>query len=81
MRYNATEMRHQKGLVPVLDGVDAWERAGRRLAEVDPGRFRRLLAIAKGMVYAHDGVDDEDSGRGLHSALMLMSGSGDSFDA
>lgn len=51
----------------------------RRLAEVDPDRFARLLAIAEGIVGAHDGHGCDRS-NDVHEALMAAA-SGRRFQA
>jgi len=38
---------------------EAWAEAGRRLLELDPQRFIRLLAIAEGYVVAYDFTEPE----------------------
>lgn len=44
-------MKFEVGLV---DGQVAWDEAGRRLREVEPERFGRLLALARAYVSLHD---------------------------
>jgi hypothetical protein len=43
----------QKELIEV-DGLDALLAAGRRLRDVDPDRFQRLLSLARAYVAIHD---------------------------
>jgi hypothetical protein len=38
----------------IVDGLEAWEEAGRRLREVEPAEFARLLALARAFVSLHD---------------------------
>jgi hypothetical protein len=38
----------------VVDGQDAWVEAGRRLREVEPDEFSRLLALARAFISIHD---------------------------
>lgn len=37
-----------------VDGLEAWDEAGRRLREVEPDEFQRLLALARAFVSIHD---------------------------
>lgn len=61
------------------EGVETAIATFRRLAEVDPARFARLLAIAAGIVGAHDGYACEQSSD-VHGALMSAA-RGRSFQA
>jgi hypothetical protein len=45
-------MRHREPLV--LEGLDAFTEAGRRLRDVDPEKFRRVLALAMAFVSLHE---------------------------
>ena len=45
-------MEHPKGLV--VEDLEAFTEAGRRLRELDPEKFRRLLALARAFVALHD---------------------------
>jgi hypothetical protein len=45
-------MKHPEGLV--VDDLGAFIEAGSRLRDVDPEKFRRLLALARAMVSLHD---------------------------
>ena len=41
--------------------MDAWADAGRRLREVEPEEFERLLALARAFVAVHDReLEDEE---------------------
>lgn len=37
-----------------MDGIEEWTATGRRLALVDPDRFRRLLAVAAQIVRLYE---------------------------
>lgn len=39
-----------------VDAHEAWQEVGRRLSEVDPINFARLLALARAYVSVHDRV-------------------------
>lgn len=65
--------------------MEEWDRAGRRLREVDASRFLRLLAIATGMIAVYDGDERTDSypavgAEGTHRMLRISS-CDDSCDA
>lgn len=45
-------MKHPEGLV--IDELGAFIEAGSRLRDVDPEKFRRLLALARAFVALHD---------------------------
>jgi hypothetical protein len=62
------------------DALAAWVRLGSRLAEVDWRRFRRLLAITRGVVATYDGTDLENSGD-LHEALLRIASDSAPFEA
>ncbi len=74
-------MTQKRGPVLQVEGLDEWAVAGRKLAAVDPGRFRRLLAIANGMVAAYGLGDDMDRSSDLHAVLMKMARPDDSYDS
>lgn len=38
----------------VVEGADAWDRQGKRLREVDPERYGRILALVRAFVALHD---------------------------
>lgn len=38
----------------MVDGEEAWLEAGRRLRDVEPEEFARLLALARAFVSIHD---------------------------
>lgn len=59
----------------------AWVRVGRRLAAVDPERFKRMLAIGMGMVGAYDGHGGDVSASGEIHAALLATALGQSCDA
>ncbi len=44
-----------------MAGLDALLTAGRRLLEVDPERFGRVLALCRTYVSIHDLPDEEDA--------------------
>lgn len=56
-----------------------WIAVFRRLAEVDPGRFARLLALAESIVGAHDGHGCDASSE-VHAAL-IASALGNNYQA
>lgn len=56
-----------------------WIEVFRRLAEVDPPRFARLLALAESIVGAHDGHRC-DASSDVHAAL-IASALGQSYQA
>lgn len=37
----------------VVDALEAWDRAGRQLRDVEPETFRQLLALARGYLSLH----------------------------
>jgi hypothetical protein len=45
-------MSHREPLL--VDGLDAFTEAGRRLRDVDPDKFRRVLALALAFVALHE---------------------------
>ena len=60
-----------KQSIAVLDS-EAWDAAGRDLAEHDPGAFRRLLITARGLVRLAKG---EDEGEVLATTLPMLESS------
>ncbi len=40
------------------DDLDRWDALGRRLAELDPGRFQRALALAAAYVAIYENPDE-----------------------
>jgi hypothetical protein len=49
-------MKEQLG----VDGLDALIEAGRRLRDLDPVRFERVLAICRGFVAIYDRPDESE---------------------
>lgn len=45
----------------MVDGQEAWVEAGRRLREVEPQGFARLLALARAFVAIHDRSMEDDA--------------------
>lgn len=43
-----------------VDGLDALIEAGRKLRELDPERFQRVLAIARGFVSLYERPDESE---------------------
>lgn len=43
-----------------VDGLDALLRAGRRLRELDPDRFQRVLKLCRAYVAVYDRDDEPD---------------------
>lgn len=60
-----------------VDALEAWNRIGRELAVLDPGRFRRYLHAAEAVVALYE---TQDPDRALADRLALISDSAD-FDA
>lgn len=54
--------------------IDRWERLGRRLAELDPVRFRRTLALAAGFVSIYECPDESEEA--FNARLRLATGTG-----
>lgn len=45
----------------MVDGQEAWGEVGRRLSEVDPENFGKLLALARAYVSVHDRQLESDA--------------------
>jgi hypothetical protein len=43
-----------------VEALDEWDVAGRRLRELSPARFERLLQIARTYLAAYDRPDESD---------------------
>lgn len=62
-------------LEPVeVDALDAWDQAGRKLKRIDPGRFERVLALARAYVAAYE--REPESSAVVQSRIVQILGGG-----
>lgn len=59
----------------MVDGLEAWGEAGRRLREVEPEEFSRLLALARAFVSIHDREIEDDAVFASRMAQIRQDGS------
>ncbi len=59
-----------------VDGLDALLAAGRRLRDLDPAMFARILAAARASVAAYDRPDESPEVTGSRIRQIYGSGSG-----
>lgn len=53
-----------------VDGLDAWSTAGRKLRELDPERFQKVLSLARTYVAIYERPDE--SGEVFSSRLQQI---------